>query len=227
MAGKCQVAECEHDAVTLGYCEMHYRRVLKTGDPGPPGPLRSRGTCKADTCEEEVDAKGLCHGHYQRVLRKSRLAVESPLRKGRTICEVPTCDREAERRGYCQAHYKRVLKHGHPQPDIPLRRVDGTGHMSHGYKQINLPKEERYLSGGRTKISEHRFVMAQHLDRALTPDEHVHHINGIKTDNRLENLEMWSRSHPSGQRVEDFLEFSMVILERYGDEYGLGEAGTH
>ena len=226
MAGKCQVVDCEQDAITRGYCEMHYRRVLKTGEPGPPGPMRSRGICKADTCEEKVDAKGLCHGHYQRVLRKSRLPLESPLRKGRTMCQVPTCDRDAERRGYCPAHYKRVLKHGHPQADIPLRQVDGTGHMSHGYRQINLPKEKRYLSGGRTKIAEHRLVMAEHLDRALARDEHVHHINGIKTDNRPENLELWSICHPSGQRVEDLLEFSMVILERYGDEYGLWESGT-
>jgi hypothetical protein len=169
MAGKCQVAECEYDAITRGYCEMHFRRVLRTGDPGPPGPLRSRGICKAELCEELVDARGLCHGHYQRVQRKSRLPLDSPLRKGRSMCQVPTCDRDAERRGYCQAHYKRVLKHGHPQADIPLREVDGSGHMSHGYQQVNLPKELRHLSRGLTKIAEHRFVMAQHLDGRSLP----------------------------------------------------------
>jgi HNH endonuclease len=227
MAEKCQVVECEHDAVTRGYCEMHYRRVLRTGDPEPPGPLRNRGICKADSCEEVVDAKGLCHGHYQRVLRKSRLPLNSPLRKGRTMCQVTTCDRDAERRGYCQAHYKRVLKHGHPQVEIPLREVDGTGHMSHGYQQINIPKELRHLSNGLTKIAEHRFVMGQHLGRSLTSDEHVHHINGVKTDNRLENLELWSTYHPSGQRITDLLEFCMVILERYGEEYGLWVTGTY
>lgn len=202
---------------------MHYRRVLKTGKPGPAGPLRSRGTCKAQDCDKDVDAKGLCHGHYQRVLRRSSIPIGAPLRKGKSMCKVEACDRGADAGGYCKAHYKRVLKHGHPQADIPIREADGTGHMSHGYQQINVPKELRHLSRGKTKIAEHRFVLAKYLGRALSSDEHVHHINGVKTDNRLENLELWSTHHPSGQRIEDLLEYCWVILERYGEEFGVLE----
>jgi hypothetical protein len=137
------------------------------------------------------------------------------------MCKAKDCDRDADKRGYCPAHYKRVLKHGHPQADIPIREVDGTGHMSHGYKQINVPKKLRHLSRGKTKIAEHRFVMAEHMGRALSSDEHVHHINGVKTDNRLENLELWSTYHPSGQRIEELLEYCMVILARYEDEFAI------
>ena len=93
--------------------------------------------------------------------------------------------------------------------------------MSHGYRQINVPRELRHLAGGKTKIAEHRFVIASKLGRSLTADEHVHHINGIKIDNRVENLELWSTSHPSGRRIEDLMVFCMTMLDRYGEELGL------
>lgn len=52
----------------------------------------------------------------------------------------------------------------------------------HGYYRVNVP--------GRGRMLEHRHVMEQHLGRMLSSDELIHHINGVKTDNRLENLEI-------------------------------------
>lgn len=66
------------------------------------------------------------------------------------------------------------------------RRYAGRTKTKAGY--IMIKRKDHPFADGKGYVREHRLVMEEHLGRYLTEDEEVHHINGIKDDNRLENL---------------------------------------
>lgn len=68
-------------------------------------------------------------------------------------------------------------------------------------------------------IGEHVLAMSELLGRPLLPHENVHHKNGVRDDNRPENLELWSTSQPAGQRVVDKVAWAKEILATYGRDF--------
>lgn len=105
----------------------------------------------------------------------------------------------------CHMHKARVRKFGHPGPPHPTR-MQASSTIRNGYVYL-------YRVDGRP-IFEHRLVMEHHLGRRLELWENVHHINGLKDDNRIENLELWVTPQPSGQRASDLAEW---VVATYPD----------
>ena len=89
---------------------------------------------------------------------------------------------------------------------------------------INIPLSElhKYSTKGSirnaytARIKEHTYVMAKHLGRPIDiAEEEVHHKNGIRDDNRIENLELRLKYHGSGQKIEDRLKDAIALIRKY------------
>ena len=65
-------------------------------------------------------------------------------------------------------------------------------------------------------VMEHIIVMEGHIGKELADGETIHHLNGIRDDNRIENLELWTKPQPAGIRHSDAVVWAKEILARDG-----------
>jgi hypothetical protein len=168
-------------------------------------------TCSLNQCNKPHEAKGFCRLHYVRWKKFGDPTYVSPSGPPPKVCSLSFCETKSRSNGLCSKHFWRWRKYGDP-----LKTVRHGVKNKNGYILILMPNHPNARKDG--YILEHRLVMSDALARPLTRFEEIHHKNGDRSNNRIENLELWTHSQPPGGRVEDKVAWAIQLLQEYKPE---------
>lgn len=113
MPNLCSVDGCGKPVKGVGYCQKHYARWRRNGDPTVSRIQRNNGNESCSWCgsKKKIVAKGLCGSCYQRKWKKGYLEYDVHTPKK---CSIQGCEKHVLARGWCDSHYERWKRYGNP-----------------------------------------------------------------------------------------------------------------
>ena len=179
--------------------------------------------CSISGCDRPHHARGWCSTHWARWKRNGEPGEAENRKPGiqyiERECSIDGCNRIVRMHGLCSMHNQRFKDdEGKWKNPKRLKNMPGEGYLDkYGYVRYYRPDHPNSAKNG--SVYGHVIEMSKKLGRQLFPFEKVHHIDGNRSNNNPENLEVWMTGHPYGQRVKDLVESCIpTYLKLYGSK---------
>ncbi len=214
----CEFVGCEEEHHINGLCKGHFGQQERGKELRRIEYSDKRAICAADDCVNEFFLRPIgtprvycsrrCSDRIRKQRKRARIRKDGGelyawKKPEQPRCSVDGCGIGRHARGLCPMHYERLMKRG-DVGEAASRHNPGVWKTNATGYAVRFKDGERQL--------QHREVMGEMIGRPLHSWESVHHKNGVRDDNRPENLELWVRNQPAGQRLEDIISW---VVEHY------------